>query len=122
MNRTLTLFLAAGITLLAIPAAFAHDFDIRSDWRQVQRDRARLYADQRACAMNAASLLPQSGARIGLCGTAGSGRRGARSAWSDARSLMYADLSGEFTKTASSSRAIGRICGAMCAAGNRPSE
>jgi hypothetical protein len=46
MNRTLTLFLAAGITLLAIPAAFAHDSDIRSDWRQVQRDRARLYADQ----------------------------------------------------------------------------
>jgi hypothetical protein len=46
MNRTLTLLLAAGIALFAIPTAFAHDSDIRSDWRQVQRDRARLYADQ----------------------------------------------------------------------------
>jgi hypothetical protein len=46
MNRTPTLFLAAGITLLAIPAAFAHESDIRSDWRAIQRDRARLYADQ----------------------------------------------------------------------------
>jgi hypothetical protein len=46
MNRTLTLVLAAGITLLAIPEAFAHDSDIRSDLRQVQRDRARLYADE----------------------------------------------------------------------------
>src|SRR5437016_111600 len=44
MNRTLTLFLAAGITLLAIPTAFAHDSDIRSDWRAIQRDRARLHA------------------------------------------------------------------------------
>jgi hypothetical protein len=38
--------LAAGITVLSVPAAYAHDSDIRSDWRQVQRDRARLYADQ----------------------------------------------------------------------------
>jgi hypothetical protein len=46
MKRAYTVVLAAGITVLSVPAAYAHDSDTRSDWRQVQRDRARLYADQ----------------------------------------------------------------------------
>jgi len=46
MQTAFTLVLAAGLTALSVPAAYAHDWDIRSDWRQVQRDRARLYADQ----------------------------------------------------------------------------
>jgi hypothetical protein len=46
MKRAFTLVLAAGITALSVPAAYAYDSDIRSDWRHVQRDRARLHADQ----------------------------------------------------------------------------
>ena len=46
MKRAFTLVLAAGITAVSVPAAYAYDSDIRSDWRQVQRDRARLHADQ----------------------------------------------------------------------------
>ena len=46
MKKTAILLLTAAMTVLAMPAAYAHDSDIRSDWRQVQRDRARLHADQ----------------------------------------------------------------------------
>ena len=46
MKKTAILMLAAGMTVLAMPAAYAYDSDIRSDWRQVQRDRARLRTDE----------------------------------------------------------------------------
>jgi len=46
MKRAFTLVLAAGITALSVPAANAYDSDIRSDWRHIQRDRARFHADQ----------------------------------------------------------------------------
>ena len=46
MKKTAILILAAGMTVLAMPAAYAYDSDIRSDWRHIQRDRARLRADE----------------------------------------------------------------------------
>jgi hypothetical protein len=45
MTSSTTLLLAATVVMSAGSAAYAHDFDQRSDWREVQRDRARLYAD-----------------------------------------------------------------------------
>ena len=47
MNKIALLGLAAAITVTAMPAAYAYDSDIRSDWRHIQRDRARLHADLR---------------------------------------------------------------------------
>jgi len=64
-------------SLLAIPAAYAHDADIRSDWRHIQRDRARCTRMKRACATSGANSAPQNGARTGRCATAGIFRPGA---------------------------------------------
>ena len=47
MNKTATLILAAAVSVMAMPAAYAYDSDVRSDWRQLQRDRAGL-RDERA--------------------------------------------------------------------------
>jgi len=46
MDKTAMLVLAAVVSVSAIPAAYAHDSDIRSDWRHIHRDRARLHADE----------------------------------------------------------------------------
>lgn len=44
--KTITMaMMVAALSLTAIPAAYAYDSDIRSDWRHIQRDRARLHAD-----------------------------------------------------------------------------
>ena len=45
MRTIATVALAAAVTIIAMPA-FASDADIRSDWRHIQRDRARLHADE----------------------------------------------------------------------------
>ena len=47
MNKIALLGLAAAITVTAMPAAYAYDSDIRSDWRHIQRDGARLHVDLR---------------------------------------------------------------------------
>jgi hypothetical protein len=46
VNKTATLILAAAVSVMAIPAAYAYDYDVRSDWRHIQRDRAQLRADE----------------------------------------------------------------------------
>jgi hypothetical protein len=46
MHTTARPMLAAALSLMAVPAAYAYDSDIRSDWRHIQRDRARLHADE----------------------------------------------------------------------------
>jgi hypothetical protein len=46
MNKIAILGLVAAATVMAMPAAYAYDYsDIRSDWRHIQRDRARLHAN-----------------------------------------------------------------------------
>jgi hypothetical protein len=45
MKKTAIVMMAAAVSVLAIPSAYAYD-DVRSDWRHIQRDRARLHADQ----------------------------------------------------------------------------
>jgi hypothetical protein len=45
MNKTAMLVLATAVAVTAMPV-YAYDSDIRSDWRQIQRDRARLRADR----------------------------------------------------------------------------
>jgi hypothetical protein len=45
MRKTAIVMMAAAVSVLAIPRAYAYN-DIRSDWRHIQRDRARLHADQ----------------------------------------------------------------------------
>jgi hypothetical protein len=45
MRKTAIVMMAAAVSVFAIPSAYAYD-DIRSDWRHIQRDRARLHADQ----------------------------------------------------------------------------
>src|SRR5437870_24377 len=45
MKKTTVVILAAAASVLAIPGAYAYD-DVRSDWRHIQRDRARLHADE----------------------------------------------------------------------------
>jgi hypothetical protein len=47
VNKTAALMLAATVSVMAIPAAYAYDSDIRSDWRQLQRDRAALRDERR---------------------------------------------------------------------------
>ena len=45
MRKSAIVLMASAISVLAIPSAYAYD-DIRSDWRHIQRDRARLRADE----------------------------------------------------------------------------
>jgi len=45
MRKSAIVLMASAISVLAIPNAYAYD-DIRSDWRHIQRDRARLHVDQ----------------------------------------------------------------------------
>jgi hypothetical protein len=45
MRKTAIVMMAAAVSVLAIPSAYAYD-DIRSDWRHIQRNRARLHADE----------------------------------------------------------------------------
>jgi hypothetical protein len=46
MKKTAIVMLAATTSLLALPSAYAYDSEIRSDWRHIQGDRARLHADE----------------------------------------------------------------------------
>jgi hypothetical protein len=46
MRKTAIATLTAAMTVLLTPGAYAHDSDIRSDWREIQRDRIRLRADE----------------------------------------------------------------------------
>ena len=41
------LVLAASLSAIAIPAAYAHDSDSQSEWNDVQRDRAAIASDAR---------------------------------------------------------------------------
>src|SRR4030081_2955719 len=45
MRKAAIVLMAATVSVLAIPSAYAFD-DIRSDWRHTHRDRARFHADQ----------------------------------------------------------------------------
>jgi hypothetical protein len=45
MRKSAIVLIASTISVLAIPSAYAYD-DVRTDWRHIQRDRARLHADQ----------------------------------------------------------------------------
>jgi hypothetical protein len=45
LNKAATLVLAAAVTVMAMPTAHAYDYDVRSDWRHIQRDRARYHTD-----------------------------------------------------------------------------
>ena len=45
MKKIAIVMTAMVLSLAAVPAAYAYDSDIRSDWRHIQRDRARLHAD-----------------------------------------------------------------------------
>jgi hypothetical protein len=45
MRKSAIVMMAAAVSVLSIPSAYAYD-DVRSDWRHIQRDRARLHADQ----------------------------------------------------------------------------
>jgi Ni/Co efflux regulator RcnB len=47
MRKIATLMMAVAVSAAAVPAAFAHDADIRSDVRQIQRDRAHLRQEVR---------------------------------------------------------------------------
>jgi uncharacterized protein YlxW (UPF0749 family) len=45
MKKISSVMMAVAVSLTAVPSAYAYDSDIRSDWRHIQRDRARLHAD-----------------------------------------------------------------------------
>jgi hypothetical protein len=45
MKKTAVVIMAAAASVLAISSAYAYD-DVRSDWRHIQRNRARVHADQ----------------------------------------------------------------------------
>ena len=49
-NSICTFVAAAALSAVAAPTAFAHDYnsDVRSDWKDIQRDRAQIAADARA--------------------------------------------------------------------------
>lgn len=86
MNKTATLILAAAVSVMAIPAAYAYDSDVRSDWRQLQRDRARLADERRE--LRAAEARENSALRHGRFWQAWRAERLERREAADVRALQ----------------------------------
>ena len=117
MRKTAIVLMAAAVSVLAIPSAYAYD-DIRSDWRHIQRDRAGCTPTKRDCAMSEASCAPRNDARTGRCATAGSSRHGAPSDWSSERHETFTHLSGRSTAIALILPATELTCVATYACGD----
>jgi hypothetical protein len=48
MKKTIpSLILVAAVSAFAVPAAYAYDSDVRSDWNDIRRDRDQIAADAR---------------------------------------------------------------------------
>jgi hypothetical protein len=48
MKKTIpSLILVAAVSAIAVPTAYAYDSDVRSDWIDIRRDRAKITADAR---------------------------------------------------------------------------